>query len=191
MKKLFVATVAIAIAVATQAASIDWSVGANSWTMSDGSKAPKNTVVYLIDGGQWSAIQAAIDGGKTSFTTADAGIIAIGQTSNTKGTVSGGTATSSSLVAGTSYDFAYMVFDTAAGQFYASSTKSMAAYDPTDPVYNEINKVDFDANNFVTTGLSGGWSSPGGSSGGDGPEPTSGLLLLVGAGILGLRRKRA
>ncbi len=32
----------------------------------------------------------------------------------------------------------------------------------------------------------------GGSGGGDGaPEPTSGLLLLVGAGILGLRRKRA
>ena len=29
------------------------------------------------------------------------------------------------------------------------------------------------------------------SLGGDGPEPTSGLLLLVGAGILGLRRKRA
>ena len=191
MKKLFVATVAIALAVATQAASVDWTVAANSWTLSDGSKPAKNTVVYLIDGGQWSAIQAAIDGGKTSFTTADAGIIAIGQTSNTKGTVSGGTATSSSLVAGTSYDFAYMVFDTAAGQFYASSTKSMAAYDPTDPVYNEINKVDFDANNFVTTGLSGGWSSPGGSSGGDGPEPTSGLLLLVGAGILGLRRKRA
>ena len=89
MKKLFVATVAVALAVATQAASIDWSIGANTWTMADGSKPAKNTVVYLIDGGQWSAIQAAIDGGATSFTTADAGIIAIGQTSNTKG-VDGG-----------------------------------------------------------------------------------------------------
>ena len=37
---------------------------------------------------------------------------------------------------------------------------------------------------------SSNWKSVTGG-GGDGPEPTSGLLLLVGAGILGLRRKRA
>ena len=191
MKKLFVATAAIALAVATQAASVDWTVAANSWTMSDGSKPANNTVVYLIDGGQWSAIQSAIDGGKTSFTTADAGIIAVGQTSNTKGLVNGGTATSDKLTAGTSYNFAYMVFDSSAGQFYASATKSVTAYDPTDAVYSETTSVDFSGTQFTTTGLSGGWSSPGGSSGGDGPEPTSGLLLLVGAGILGLRRKRA
>ena len=191
MKKLFVATAAIALAVATQAASVDWTVAANSWTMSNGSKPAKNTVVYLIDGSQWSAIQTAIDGGATSFSTSDAGIIAIGQTSNTKGLVNGGTATSSSLVAGQTYNLAYMVFDSSAGQFYASATQSVAAYDPTDPVYSETTSIDFDSTSFTTTGLSGGWSSPGGSSGGDGPEPTSGLLLLVGAGILGLRRKRA
>ena len=189
MKKLFVATAVIALAVATQAASVDWSVGANTWTMSNGSKPAKGTTVYLIDGAQWATIQAAIDGGATSFSTSDAGIIAIGQTSNTKGAVSG-TATSTKLTAGQTYDFAYMVFDSSAGQFYASATKSVAAYDPTDPDYSEVKTVSFAGESFVTTGLSGGWSSPG-SSGGDGPEPTSGLLLLVGAGILGLRRKRA
>ena len=186
MKKLFVTIAAIALAVATQAASVDWSVGANTWTMSDGSKPAKGTTVYLIDGGQWATIQAAIDGGATSFTTADAGIIAIGQTSNTKGAVSG-TATSSALVAGTSYNFAYMVFDTSAGQFYASATKSMAAYDPTDPDFSEVKTVSFAGESFTTTGLSGGWSDAGGSPI---PEPTSGLLLLVGAGMLALRRKQ-
>ena len=41
-------------------------------------------------------------------------------------------------------------------------------------------------------GGASGWAKAGGGGGGaDGPEPTSGLLLLVGAGILGLRRKRA
>ncbi len=190
MKKLFVATAAIAMAIATQAASIDWTVGASTWTMSDGSKPPKNTTVYLIDGAQWATIQAAIDGGATSFTTADAGIIAIGQTSNTKGAVSGGTATSTKLTAGTSYDFAYMVFDTAAGQFYASATISAAAYDPTNPDYSETSKVDFAGAQFSTTGLSGGWTTGGGSSGGGVPEPTSGILLLVGAGMLALRRKQ-
>ena len=191
MKKLFVATAVIALAVATQAASINWSLGANTWTMSDGSKPAKNTTVYLIDGAQWATIQAAIDGGVTSFSTSDAGIIAVGQTSNTKGYVNGGTATSDKLTAGQTYNFAYMVFDTAAGQFYASATQSVAAYDPTIPQYAETTFADFTATQFTTTGLSGGWSEPGGSSGGDGPEPTSGLLLLVGAGILGLRRKRA
>ena len=52
-------------------------------------------------------------------------------------------------------------------------------------------------NNSSTWGTSSyggasGWAKAGGGGGGtDGPEPTSGLLLLVGAGILGLRRKRA
>ncbi len=183
MKKLFVATAAIALSVATQAASVNWSLGANTWTMSDGSKPPKNTTVYLIDGAQWATIQAAIDGGANSFTTADAGIIAIGQTSNTKGYVNGGTATSTKLTAGTKYDFAYMVFDTAAGQFYASATQSVAAYDPTDPTYSETTYADFTATQFTTTGLSGGWSN-------GVPEPTSGILLLVGAGMLALRRKQ-
>ena len=187
MKKMFVVTAAIALAVATQAASVDWSVGASSWTMSDGSKPAKNTVVYLIDGGQWATIQAAIDGGATSFTTSDAGIIAIGQTSNTKGYVNGGTATSSSLVAGQTYNLAYMVFDSSAGQFYASATKSVAAYDPSSADFGETTYANFDATNFTTTGLSGGWSDAGGSPI---PEPTSGLLLLVGAGMLALRRKQ-
>ncbi len=187
MKKLFVATAAIALAVATQAASINWSLAANSWTMSDGSKPAKNTTVYLIDGAQWATIQAAIDGGATSFTTSDAGIIAIGQTSNTKGYIADHTSESTKLTAGTSYDFAYMVFDTAANQFYASATKTVKAYDPTDAVYSEVTSVDFSGNQFTTTGLSGGWSSPGG---GDIPEPTSGILLLVGAGMLALRRKQ-
>ena len=189
MKKLFVATAAIALAVATQAASVNWSVGASSWTMSDGSKPPKNTTVYLIDGAQWATIQAAIDGGATSFTTSDAGIIAIGQTSNTKGYVNGGTATSTKLTAGTSYDLAYMVFDSTAGQFYASATQSVAAYDPTIPAYAETQYANFDGTQFTTTGLSGGWTTGGGSSPAI-PEPTSGILLLVGAGMLALRRKQ-
>ena len=185
MKKLFIAAAAIALAIGAQAASIDWSVGANTWYLSDGTtKAAKNTVVYLIDGAKWSTIKAAIDGGTTSFTTADTGIIAVGQTSNTKGLVNGGTATSSALTAGTSYDFAYLVFDSGAGKYFASSTKSLAAYDTSDPVYNEKNTVAFGSENYVTTGLSGGWATAA-------PEPTSGILMLVGLGALALRRRKA
>jgi len=186
MKKLFVAAAAVALAISAHAAMVNWSIGANTWTMSNGSKAPANTTVYLIDGGKWATIKAAIDGGATSFTTADTGIIAIGKTSNTKGTVSGGTATSSQLTAGTSYDFAYMVFDTSAGKFYASDTQPVEAYDPTVAGHSETTYANFTATQFTTTGLSGGWAAPGGV-----PEPTSGILMLVGLGALALRRRKA
>ena len=191
MKKLFIAAAAVALAVGAQAASINWSIGGNTWYLSDGTtKAAKNTVVYLIDGAQWSTIKAAIDGGATSFTTADAGIIAIGQTSNTKGAVSGGTATSSALTAGTTYDFAYLVFDTGADKYFASATMTRAAYDPTNPVYSEPTAAEFTATQYVTTGLSGGWAAPGGATP-PLPEPTSGILMLVGFGALALRRRKA
>ena len=185
MKKLFIAAVAVAMAIGAQAASINWSVGANTWYLSDGTtKAAKNTVVYLIDGAQWSTIKTAIDGGTTSFTTANAGIIAVGQTANTKGYVNGGTATSTALTAGTSYNFAYLVFDTSANKYFASATMTRAAYDPTDPVYSETTAAEFDATSYTTAGLSGGWATPA-------PEPTSGILMLVGLGALALRRRKA
>lgn len=193
MKKLFVAAAAIAFAVGAQAASIDWSVGANTWTMPDSSKPAKNTVVYLIDAASWSSIETAIKGGATSFTTADAGIIAVGQTSNTKGLVNGGTATSDKLVAGTKYNFAYLVIDSSSdpAQYYASATINMAAYDPTDPDYSEVKTAGFGSAQFTTTGVSGGWATASGGSTPSVPEPTSGLLMLMGLGALALRRRRA
>ena len=188
MKKLMIALAAVAVAAVVQAASINWAVTANTWYLSNGtSKAPAGTAVYLINAANWSTIEAAIQGGATSFTTSDTGILAVGATSNAKGAVSG-TATSTALTAGTSYDFAYLVFDTTDAsdtKYFASATINRAAYDPTDPVYSETTSITFMAAQYTTSTLSGGWQSAAV------PEPTSGLLMLLGMAGLALRRKRA
>ena len=186
MKKLMIALAAVAVATVVQAASINWGVTGNTWTYDDATKAAQNTTVYLINAASWSTIEAAIQGGATSFTTADAGILAVGKTANAKGAVTTSTATSASLVAGTSYNYAYLVFDTRDTEdvkYFASATTSKAAYDPTNPTYAETQTISFDATHYSTSGLSNGWQSV--------PEPTSGLLLVLGMAGLALRRKRA
>ena len=189
MKKLMIALAAVAVAAVAQAARVDWSVSANSWFLSDGTtKAAIGTSVYLINAASWSTIEAAIQGGATSFTTSDTGILAVGSTANAKGLVSSSTASSSSLAAGTTYDFAYLVFDTrdtSDVKYFASTSIARAAYDPTDATYSEATTVQFTASQYSNTGLSGGWQSAAV------PEPTSGLLMLLGMAGLALRRKRA
>ena len=189
MKKLMIALAAVAVAAVAQAASINWTVAANSWYLSDGTtKAGMGTTVYLINAASWDTIETAIKGGATSFTTADTGILAVGATANAKGLISESTATSTSLIAGTSYDFAYLVFDTTDAsdvKYFASASLAKAAYDPTDATYSETTKITFMAAQYTTSTLSGGWQSAAV------PEPTSGLLMLLGMAGLALRRKRA
>jgi hypothetical protein len=180
MKKMMMFAAALVVAVAAQAASIDWSVAANSWYMSDGtSRASKGTAVYLIDMAQLSSIESAIENGATSFKAGDDGIIAVGTTSNTKGYVAKSTATSDKLVAGKEYDFAYLVFD--GEQYFVSGATKIAAYDLTDEQYNEANAISFNANSYNNSASK--WQAT--------PEPTSALLLVLGGALLALRRKRA
>ena len=186
MKNLMIALAAVAVAAVTQAASIDWSITANTWTYGDGNKAAIGTKVYLINAANYAALETAILGGATSFTTDTAGVLAVGTTANGKGTITTSTATSASLTAGTEYNFAYLVIDTRDAsdvQYFASTTLSAKAYDPMDATYSEAQSIAFSGSNYSTSGLSGGWQSV--------PEPTSGLLLVLGMAGLALRRKRA
>ena len=93
-----------------------------------------------------------------------------------KATYSGVVVTTDKLTAGTTYDFYYVITDGDKGSLQ-STTKSVMGLATGSAAVSWGNQKTFtsDANNW---------------KGGDVPEPTSGLLLLIGGAMLALRRKQ-
>ena len=183
-------TLAVVVCAATMqaAVTINWGVGANALKTSAGASIGKDKTVYLIDAGSSATIAAAILGGTWSNTMA--GMLGSAATANTKGTISAASnamTLPSGYAAGTAYDFAILAFDGDAFQISDSMNKEV--YDPTSTTYSSMQSISFDASKFGTaTGTSFAtktWVTA------SVPEPTSGLLMLVGLGALALRRRKA
>lgn len=196
MKKLIMTVAVVAMAAITQAASIDW--GVNAFPMfkgADGSTAlAAGSSAYLIV--DWSSNQSAIIAALSEGTlsTDTAGVIAQSATSNTMGFVPASTATSDKLtydVGTTTYDFAVLLIDTntKSGEtwYNVSQANTKAAYDSTKLDEFEKTEAVFAAQNAFTAANSqtGGWQQAAVV-----PEPTTGLLLLIGMAGLALRRKQ-
>lgn len=182
MKKLIVVLATVIVAVATQAASVKWTctnVYVDSSNKADG-------VAYLMLesdvadfnslAGDTAGINAAVAKAKYSFTPSTAGTYSLTKTNAELG-----------LSDGVNYGNAYLVIFNGATVadstgFYVTPSKGLITYggdNTTSLSFGSQATASKNADNWAST------------TGGDGPEPTSGLLLLVGAGILGLRRKRA
>lgn len=195
MKKILIATVAIAFGLMANAASFQWRTGTQA--IYDGYKSGKSEysaaavsslAVYLINNSTYAqstlvtALSAATDatGIVAAFNAAKAKQISSGTTATT-GRISSYVGFTQDVAAGdslTAYlialvqdgDDAYVyVSDTVSGTAQATATTSLA---------------------FTTTN-----SSKTLASGGSGwyavPEPTSGMLMLLGMAGLALKRKRA
>ena len=192
MKKLIMFAAVAALAFASQAASVDWEIAAKSWTLSDGSK-PNGATVYLFDttASGYSDFVAALTGGtlgdsiSASTITSAAGYVDSATTySSTKTTLLnvnyGKVSTTTSTISGEegARAFAIIVLD---GQNYkVSGTMNGTVY--TDP-------DDASTTLFASTAMSSSWAEYTAASG-DVPEPTSGLLLVLGGAMLALRRRR-
>ena len=187
MKKLIIALGIIVGVCSVQAAQIKWSASNlfSGYSVTEGTTTTKYTgTVYLFDAatiGQ-DALFAAVAEDVSSFTAK-----AIGSaTMTTAGVVPATTTTYGS--AGTSYDFYFAVLEGDA--LYLSNVKSVT----TSGSETVATTVAFGTQNnssttFSATALSstyagaGHWSAV--------PEPTSGLLMLLGMAGLALRRRRA
>ena len=192
MKKLMIALAAVAFAAVTQAASIDWSVGKNSWTLDSGSYASAGYTVYLINGATaLDTIAAAINSTMGAFDADQSWVFGSSVTANAKGSVATNTTTTDKLTRGTSYDFSVLIVDagaTGGPKYMVSAASSAAAYSAAqsdEPVSIAFGSESLGANalTYNATSAANGWAAV--------PEPTSGLLMLLGMAGLALRRRRA
>ena len=187
-----IALAAVAAGVAVHAATVDWSMTVSASAVD---YSASNFSVYLVDAANWDAAKAA--GGITSATFADNKIV-YGQTTFAAGTGKSATsktyatkdasgdksayalALSDSIVAsGESLDVYYVILDTSKdpNEYYASSKATLVGREATGTaIQSGFVSV---ANSAVT------WTAA------SVPEPTSGLLMLLGIAGLALKRRRA
>jgi len=181
MKKLVVALSAVIIGAVAHAASVDWSVAGKTFAPSGDDPATngraKNYLVYAFSASDLSAVTAALSAGKVSDAIAYS--VSSGRT-----TATGATSGSISGVTGSTYDMFLVAFDTysasdagidTAKNYIVSATLTASTYEP--PATGT--PLAYSSSNFG----SGSWAAV--------PEPTSGLLMLLGVAGLALRRRRA
>ena len=182
MKKLIIAALAVASAIAVNAASVNWSMANGILSPSpDGSASSGRASYYtmlIFTDSQADAVNSAIASGNfTSLGTMAVSSVQAGKSGQFAGVVNGLTGSSATLFA--------VVFDTYsttegigdAGYYYKTGTITQNTFNPSgsDPATTAV---------FTATQMTGAWTATI-------PEPTSGLLMLLGMAGLALRRKRA
>lgn len=183
MKKLMIMLAVVAMAVVANAAAVQWYSGtiyrAGDAAGADGAKAGLNTVtayLYALTAAEYTAAQSMDTA--TLYTTYSAKTATV-----TKNSVGNGTANISQTVAdasGMHYGLVLYV-DTTNANLPDGKDAFVKAALATADVGGSVNVT---VSNMITTSaVSSTWTAV--------PEPTSGLLMLVGLAGLALRRKRA
>jgi hypothetical protein len=187
MKKLLIATIAICAAAITQAASVTWSqYGLGAYGDADNEFAG---AIYLMTGDAdvASAFVSTVIGAGDGYATAYSVAIASAVTTMNYGVDY--TADITGLVTtGSSYDFFVVALDTSNKGLFVSEvvTEPILTVGDTDIIFNADGSYEAPFTAGVTTysGTTGGWYTAV-------PEPTSGLLMLIGMAGLALKRKRS
>ena len=168
MKKIMIIAAVVAFSAITNAATVTWSALATGTKLSDGSVAA-GVVAYLFEGALSDSVLDSIAAG----TWDGSGSIASANAAANGAIMKAGIGSYEN----TTKTFSMVLFDAAT---YGAATEFKYAEVP-DVVFVTANKTA----NF-TTALSGAsWTAVAV------PEPTSGLLMLVGLAGLALRRRRA
>lgn len=169
MKKLVVVVATVVAVLSGKAASVDWKVA--------GTAATKGYTVYVLSSladnyESVSAIASAAVGVGT--------IATVGRETKASGTAAGDSVTAESM------KNAYYVIvesDSATSYTYYKIDMSAMVYDPTNQQSSPGSFTSVNAATILSSGTSANFAAV--------PEPTSGLLMLLGVAGLALRRRRA
>lgn len=180
MKKMIIAVAAVAMAACTQAASLDWKV-------TTGSDTYNGLTLYICSSGSDfesvdDIIAAKLGTGGYTATTAKKGS-SMAPWYGANGTVVG-IPDSAEAIGATVY--AVIVSSDGLGYYSVAGSGDIytTATTPATATINAATALAGDYTPFATTP-----PTPPGPS--DVPEPTSGLLLVLGGAMLALRRRRA
>ena len=177
MKKLIIGVAAVAIGFAAQAASYNWKA-MSSWISPDDNVAWDGNAIYVFDANAYASATFLSDWQSTG-SSALANSIGNGVAANEAFSITG---TSDLALSGGKASLYTVLLDDTQKNAYVIDTA--AAVTITD-AHNSGSTVAFNFGDVVT-GNPGdpGWTAAA-------PEPTSGLLLLLGVAGLALKRKRA
>ena len=192
MKKLVFMLIAAISATMVQGAAWTWSSDGVAATAPNGGSALAGANIYLYFGYASSADANTAKGEVLANLRAGNAISGYSQsaTLNSSGVLETQSFTGDT---GKKYAFAVILADDAAGNSYMQMTanKNATGMDIGDAnlVFNGINTTTIKADDLTTTGTGAGWYKFKAASGV--PEPTSGLLLVLGGAMLALRRRRS
>ena len=172
MRKLFMFVVAVALACSANAMALDWKYNAGS--------ADVGKTVYVLLGStaqtKWDSLKdvqdAAVDSGSVAKKVNK--YYATGSVNN-------------DAITKTSASVYYVIVSSDGTTFDVTSVANMTAsvYDPSNQESSSGQNTSLSSASITSSG-----NSFGGGGQGAIPEPTSGLLLLVGGAMLALRRKQ-
>ena len=171
MKKIIIALGMIAMAIGVQAASVNWSLNGAGSDYKTG-----NMLIYAFEGDVTTAAVAALSSTEASDWSTFLSVEpkTISKRGAATGSVSGYTKGETSYLT-------FVVVDTAIAE--GNAWRVIAAADVTGNVYEGADTPSTFYSNLASVSASGTFESV--------PEPTSGLLLLLGMAGLALKRKQA
>ena len=182
MKKLVFMLAAAVAVVSVQAASVNWTCT----NVKDGSGNPISGVAYFINAATLSQSDFKALNGAAAFNTALSGMYNYTPATAGKYTIASTEAVENSalgLADATAYNVYLAVFDTTtitdSSKYYLTDVLELTTFSGTN-----TQQIKFGSQSTASQ-AAGAWTSV------NVPEPTSGLLMLVGLAGLALRRRRA
>lgn len=192
MKKLLFMLAAVVAVATAQAAYVDWQYS-TSEAKSGGSDWTSGYTAYLLTADAWSGISSAVTAENLASAASDSSAFYLASSTKKNNLYSTGASGSAGVrqAEGDSGNY-YVILATSDGYAIALNNVAVTAYTDKSGAGTGLTPNTTISTSSAVAGTSFSFTaySSGGGGTTDVPEPTSGLLLVIGGAMLALRRRR-